>query len=92
LITHWTYTMPDTWIFLENYIDKDILKNISVVITWAMFPWNVFWSDAPMNVWASISSLLNSEKPLGVKICMHWKNWDVNHIKKDAENLIFEEK
>ncbi len=91
LITHGTYTMPDTWKFLERTIDKKILDDISIVVTWAMYPWNILWSDAPMNIWASISSLLNAENPLWVKICMHWKNWNVNQIEKDVENLLFQE-
>ena len=89
LITHGTYTMPETWKYIVNNLSHEILKEISVVITWAMYPWNILWSDAPMNVWASISSLLNSEKPLWVTINMHWKNWDVFKIEKDVENLIF---
>lgn len=91
LITHWTYTMPETWKYIEERLDKETLKNISVVITWSMYPWNIFWSDAPMNIWASISSLLNAENAIWVKICMHWKNWNVNNIEKDVDKLIFQE-
>lgn len=89
LITHWTYTMPETGKFLEENIPNEILYDISIIITWAMYPWNLLWSDAPMNIWASISSLLNTRKSLWVKICMHWRNWNVNNIQKDEENLLF---
>lgn len=90
LITHWTYTMPETWQYIEKNLDKNILNDISVVITWAMYPWSILWSDAPMNIWATISSLLNAENPLWVKICMHWINWDVNNIEKDVWKLLFQ--
>ncbi len=90
LITHWTYTMPETWKYIEKNLDKIILNDISVVITWAMYPWSILWSDAPMNIWASISSLLNAQNQLWVKICMHWINWDVNNIEKDVGKLLFQ--
>ena len=89
LITHGTYTMPETWKYLEQNLPGNILQNISLIITGAMYPWNILGSDAPMNIWASISSLLNAEKPLWVMISMHWKNWDVNNIEKDVWKLLF---
>ena len=92
LITHWTYTMADTAVYIEKNLDKKILDNISVVLTGSMYPWNVVWSDAPMNIWASLFPLLNNEKSFWVKICMHWKIWDPNKLEKDTENLIFREK
>lgn len=39
LITHGTYTMPDTAKYLDKGIPEDIKKNINVVITGAMYPW-----------------------------------------------------
>ena len=89
LITHGTYTMPETWKYLEQNLPNNILEDISIVITGAMYPWNILGSDAPMNIWASISSLLNAEKPLWVVISMHGKNWDVNNIEKDVWKLLF---
>lgn len=89
LITHGTYTMPDTGKYIDGHLPKEIREDISLVITGAMYPWWVLWSDAPMNIWASISTLLNAEKPVGVTISMHGKNWDIYKVEKDTENLIF---
>ena len=89
LVTHGTYTMPDTGKYIHENLPKEILNDISVVITGAMYPWSILWTDAPMNIWASISSLLNIEKPLWVTICMHGKNWDIFKVEKDVENLVF---
>ena len=89
LITHGTYTMPETWKYLEQNLPKSILEDVSIVITWAMYPWNILWSDAPMNIWASISALLNCENALWVVISMHGKNWNVNNIEKDVWKLLF---
>lgn len=89
LVTHGTFTMPETGKYLLLNIDKSILKKISVVITGAMFPLNVVGSDALLTVGASISSLLNTQNPLGVIICMHGKNWNPEKVKKDTQNLIF---
>lgn len=90
LITHGTYTMPETGIFLLDSIPPEILKNISVIITGAMYPMNLVGGDGLLNLGASVSSLINSNIPLEVKINMHARNWDPREIKKDAENLIFE--
>lgn len=92
LITHGTYTMPETGKYIQENLEKWILSDVSIVITGAMYPWSIFWSDAPMNVWASISSLLNAENVLWVKICMHWRNRDVNDIEKDIGKQLFHAK
>lgn len=91
LITHGTYTMPDTGVYLMKHLDKDLLSESNIIITGSMYPLNFIGSDGLMNIGASISSLLNAQEPLGVKICMHAKNWDPEKVRKDAENLIFEE-
>lgn len=92
LITHGTYTMPDTGIFLKTHISKDILENVSIIITGAMYPTNFIGSDALLNLGASVAGLLNAEKPLGVKICMHGRYWNPEDIEKDVEHLIFKKK
>lgn len=92
LITHGTYTMPETWIYILENLPKEILDQVSIVITWAMYPRNILGSDAPLNIWASISSLLNTEKPLWVKICMHWKNREPSKVEKDVWKLLFHNK
>ena len=91
LITHGTYTMPETGIYLLEHLTEEVLSQCSVVITGSMYPLNFIGSDALLNIGASLSSLLNASSPLGVKVCMHGKNWDPRKIRKDAENLIFQE-
>lgn len=90
LITHGTYTMPDTGIFLLDNIPKDVLKDISVVITGAMYPLNLHGGDGLLNLGASMSTLLNMDT-FGVKISMHGKLWDPKKVEKDVENLIYKE-
>ena len=91
LITHGTFTMPETGRFLVKNLPEDLLSEVSIVITGAMYPMNLVGGDGLLNLGASVSTLINAEKPLGVIINMHGKNWDPRKIKKDAENLIFEE-
>lgn len=91
LITHGTFTMPDTGVFLLENLPEDVLADISIVITGSMYPMSLVGGDGLLNLGASISSLINVDKPLGVVINMHGKNWDPRKIKKDADNLVFEE-
>lgn len=92
LITHGTYTMPETGMFLQKNLPEEIIRNASIVITGSMYPLNLIGSDALLNIGASISTLVNYPGPLGVKISMHGKNWDPEKVRKDADKLIFEEK
>ena len=92
LVTHGTFTMPDTGIYLLDNLSEDILNDASIVITGAMYPMNLMGGDGLLNLGASVSDLINSDKSLGVVISMHGKNWDPRKITKDAENLIFKEK
>lgn len=92
LITHGTYTMPETGIYLMENLSEDCLNNISVVLTGAMYPMNLVGGDGLLNLGASVSMLINSESPFGIKINMHGKNWDPKLIEKDADSLIFKMK
>lgn len=89
LITHGTFTMPETGEFLINNLSKDVLAGSIILLTGAMYPWNVYGSDAPMNLGASISQLI-SEYVSGVWICMHGKLFDPRKVSKDVEKRIFE--
>lgn len=91
LITHGTYTMPETGVYLLDNLSEGILKDTSIILTGAMYPMNLFGGDGLMNLGASVSVLINSDKPLGVKLNFHGKNWDPRHTKKDDRNLIFKE-
>jgi L-asparaginase len=90
LVTHGTYTMPETGRFLLEELDPEIQKNIQVIITGSMFPWTILGSDAPINVGAALGVLLNFEQPM-ISICMHGKLFDPRKVTKDAEKLIFKE-
>lgn len=91
LITHGTYTMPDTGLYLINHLPEDVLHAMCIVITGAMYPMNLEGGDGLLNLGAAVSSLINADHALGVIICMHGKNWHPGAIQKDAKNLIFRE-
>ena len=82
--------MPDTGTFLLQELPPDLIKETTIILTGAMFPWNLIGSDAPMNLGASLACLIN-EPPKGVFICMHGKLFDPRSVKKNEEELIFEE-
>lgn len=90
-ITHGTYTMPETGMFLLEHLAPEVLSQVSVIITGSMYPLNVIGSDALLNLGSTIGQLLNTSSSLGVKINMHGKNWDPTKVKKNVGNLLFEE-
>ena len=89
LITHGTYTMPDTGKYLMNNLSKKTIEGSTIIITGSMYPWNVYGSDAPMNLGASVSQLISGYVN-GVWICMHGKLFDPRHVSKNVDKLIFE--
>ncbi len=91
LITHGTYTMPETGIFIIQNLADEVREQVSVVLTGSMYPWSLIGSDAPMNLGAALSSLLNSKEALGVMISMHGKLFHPSKVRKDVEKLLFEE-
>lgn len=91
MITHGTFTMPETGTYLIDNLPKEILSQISVVITGSMYPLNMIGSDALLNVGATIGVLTNTTQPLGVVINMHGKNWNPEKVRKNVSELIFEE-
>jgi L-asparaginase len=89
LITHGTYTMPETGTYiLENLTAEEVAKK-SIMITGSMYPWIIAKSDAPANIGASLQALSSNIK--GVHICMHQRLFDPRKVKKDAENLLFKD-
>ena len=67
IITHGTYTMPDTAKFLEVNLKK---KNKTIILTGSMTPLMGFSpSDAPFNLGYSMAKI--KELPFGVYICMN---------------------
>jgi L-asparaginase/Glu-tRNA(Gln) amidotransferase subunit D len=91
LITHGTYTMPDTGIFLTQKLPDEILTNSLIVLTGAMYPWNVYGSDAPLNLGASISQLITKNYN-SVWLCMHGQMFKPNEVTKNVGELLFEKK
>lgn len=90
LITHGTYTMPDTGKFIQDNLDKEVLDNVRIVLTGSMYPWTILGSDAPMNLGSALSSLINGNSK-GVFLNMHGKDFAPEKVTKDEENLIFVE-
>lgn len=88
LITHGTYTMPETGKYLLEHLPADIRDSIQIIITGSMFPWTVLGSDAPINLGAALGILLNTSESR-ISICMHGKLFDPTKVTKDTENLIF---
>lgn len=89
LITHGTFTMGETGEYLMDNLSPEVVENSTIVLTGSMYPWNVYGSDAPMNLGASISQLI-SEHVKGVWLCMHGKLFDPRHVEKDEAKRIFE--
>jgi L-asparaginase len=78
LITHGTYTMPDSARFLEARLGS---TDKVVILTGAMIPLIGFSpSDAPFNLGYSIASLDNL-KP-GVYVCMNGKTFNPKEVMK----------
>ncbi len=77
LITHGTYTMPETGKYLLEHLPAPVLLKVQVIVTGSMYPWTVLGSDAPINLGAALGLLLNTNNP-AVAICMHGKLFDPN--------------
>ena len=90
LISHGTYTMPETGMFVSKELPSEVVGDSTIILTGSMFPWNIIGSDAPMNLGASLACLLNGDQK-GVHICMHGKLFRPEAVKKNKEELIFEE-
>ena len=90
LITHGTYTMPETGQYLMDNLPSQVKKDAQIIITGSMYPWTVLGSDAPINLGAALGLLLNSDRPM-IAICMHSKLFDPRKVEKDEQNLIFRE-
>lgn len=88
LITHGTYTMPETGMYLLEHLSEQIKSEVQIVITGSMFPWTVLGSDAPINLGAALGILLNTDDAR-IAICMHGRLFDPTKVTKDTENLIF---
>jgi len=98
IITHGTYTMPNTAKFLEKNLKN---KDKVIIITGSMIPLEGFSpSDAPFNLGFSIA--ISQDLPNGIYICMNGRTFlleeihipqkKVEFIKEGRFTSIFEKK
>lgn len=84
LITHGTYTMPDT----ARYLEAHLKKKKSVILTGSMTPLEGYsMSDAPFNLGFSVATLLTM-KP-GVLLCMHGRLFKPQEVAKNMAEARF---
>ncbi|MFH1520230.1 MAG: asparaginase domain-containing protein [Candidatus Micrarchaeota archaeon] len=87
LITHGTYTMPDTAQYLKDHLPKN---NKTIVLTGSMIPLKGFdFSDASFNLGYAIANLQMLKS--GVYICMNGKVFDPKKVDKNKIAGRFEE-
>ncbi len=87
IITHGTYTMPDTGQFLIDNLPKE---KKTIILTGSMFPLSGFeFSDAPFNLGFAIAK--SQDLPYGIYICMNGKAFDPKKVNKNRAKAKFEE-
>ncbi|MDD5022705.1 MAG: asparaginase domain-containing protein [Candidatus ainarchaeum sp.] len=87
IITHGTYTMPDTGQYLKDQIKK---HSKTIVLTGSMIPLKGFEnSDAAFNLGYAIASVQYLSP--GVYICMNGKVFDPEKVDKNRLEARFEE-
>ncbi|MCA9332351.1 asparaginase [Candidatus Saccharibacteria bacterium] len=78
IVTHGTYTMPDTARFLKANLER---KDQTIVLTGSMIPINGFSpSDGPFSIGYALSQVQNL-KP-GVYVCMNGRTFDPEEVSK----------
>ena len=81
LMTHGTYTMPDTGRFLENQLDKNDKNDKKVILTGSMIPLVGFSpSDAGFNLGFAIGQFDHIDP--GVYVAMNGKIFSSNEVIK----------
>jgi len=79
LITHGTYTMPDTAKFLEANLKR---KEVTIVFTGSMVPLDgVYPTDAPFNLGYAISKV--QELKPGIYLCMNGDTFTPQEVAKN---------
>jgi len=79
IITHGTYTMPDTARFLEARLER---KRVTVVLTGSMIPLIGFSpSDAGFSLGYAVAQV--RQLPSGVYVCMQGETFKPNEVAKD---------
>ncbi|MCL4338473.1 asparaginase domain-containing protein [Patescibacteria group bacterium] len=78
IITHGTYTMPDTARFLEANLKR---KDQTIILIAAMLPMTEFtMSDGPFNLGFAIAKA--QELPHGIYVCMNGKSFSADEVVK----------
>lgn len=81
LITHGTYTMPDTGRFLNANLKR---KDQVIILTGSMIPMHGFTnSDGPFNLGFSMAMLQNMDN--GIYVCMNGKIFDHQEVAKNIK-------
>ncbi|HBU06487.1 MAG TPA: asparaginase [Candidatus Magasanikbacteria bacterium] len=78
IITHGTYTMPDTARYLNKHLKR---KDQTIIFTGSMIPLVGFTpSDAPFNLGYSIAKVQDMEP--SISVCMNGKNFQPDEVAK----------
>ena len=81
IITHGTYTMPDTARYLKARLKRD---DQTIILTGSMIPLQGFSpSDAPFNLGYSIAKI--QEIPSGIYICMNGRTFSPDEVLKSIK-------
>jgi len=78
IITHGTYTMPDTAKYLKTNLTR---QDQTIVLTAAMVPHEIMNSDAPFNLGYAFSEI--HHLPAGIYICMNGRVFTADEAAKD---------
>lgn len=77
IITHGTYTMPDTARYLKQHLKRN---DKTIILTGSMLPLTFSNSDAPFNLGYAIAKL--DELGGGIYVCMNGRIFDPAEVKK----------
>ncbi len=92
IVTHGTYTMPDTARFLKSHLTR---ADQTIVITGSMVPMEGFdFSDGPFNLGFGIAEVARQNP--GIYVCMNANTFSPDEVAKDTTEgkfySIFDEK
>ncbi|OGZ00478.1 MAG: hypothetical protein A2946_00505 [Candidatus Liptonbacteria bacterium RIFCSPLOWO2_01_FULL_53_13] len=79
IITHGTYTMPDTAKYLKANL---VRRDQTIVLTGSMVPLSGFWnSDAPFNLGYAVAKV--ESLPPGIYLCMNGRTFNPDEVAKN---------
>jgi len=78
IITHGTYTMPDTARYLESHLEN---TDKTIILVWSMIPLTGFSpSDAWFNLWFAVWNIAHVKA--WVYVWMNWSLFVANEVSK----------